>query len=499
MSIHLQRELDKLKRDLLLICSIVEEQVQKAIRALFDRDAELAREVQAMDDDVDRREINLEEECLKTLALYQPVAINLRQLIAALKINNDLERIGDMAVNIARKATALAQETAVEIPADFADMGEQTQSMLRRSLDSLVQMDVALARDVCACDDEVDQLKKKTPQPDRATDPPGSGAGRQHVAAALRFPQPGTDRRLRGEHRRRRDLHGRWPDREASGRLTEDPMRKRRLFWQLYPATLLIAVLALAAVALDTSSSVRRFYLARTAEDLEVEGPPGRRPDRRAPGGQAIRPRSTPSAKELGQRSATRLTVILPDGKVVGDSLESPPQMDNHGTRPEVVDALDDGKGVSLRDSQTLHRETVLCGRPGPRPRANAGRGAGGRFLGGDRRRPGGDSQPHPRRQPLDGRAAGRHQPDHRPPRRQTPGGAQPSRRMVRPRRPWASAFRPPIPRKSAAWPRRSTRWPPTWKTSSTRSCGSGTSATPFSRAWWKASWPSTPTNACSA
>ncbi|MGA2258264.1 MAG: phosphate signaling complex protein PhoU [Thermoguttaceae bacterium] len=161
MSIHLQREIDKLKRDLLLICSIVEEQVQKAVRALFDRDTELAREVQTMDEDVDRREINLEEECLKTLALHQPVAINLRQLIAALKINNDLERIGDMAVNIARKAAALASETAIEIPADFDDMGEQTQAMLRNSLDALVQMDAALARDVCVCDDQVDQLKKK--------------------------------------------------------------------------------------------------------------------------------------------------------------------------------------------------------------------------------------------------------------------------------------------------------------------------------------------------
>ncbi len=161
MSIHLQREIDKLKRDLLLICSIVEEQVQKAIRALFDRDPELAQEVQAMDEDVDRREINLEEECLKTLALHQPVAINLRQLIAALKINNDLERIGDMAVNIARKAVVLALETAVEIPADFAEMSERTQAMLRKSLDSLVQMDAALARDVCACDDEVDRLKRE--------------------------------------------------------------------------------------------------------------------------------------------------------------------------------------------------------------------------------------------------------------------------------------------------------------------------------------------------
>jgi phosphate transport system protein len=161
MSIHLQREIDNLKRDLMLICSIVEEQVQKAVRALFARDAELAHEVQAMDEDVDRREILLEEECLKTLALHQPVAINLRQLIAALKINNDLERIGDLAVNIARKAVDLASAVTVEIPADFLDMSEQTQAMLRKSLDALVQMDVALARDVCICDDEVDRLKKK--------------------------------------------------------------------------------------------------------------------------------------------------------------------------------------------------------------------------------------------------------------------------------------------------------------------------------------------------
>ena len=74
------------------------------------------------------------------------MAIDLRQLIAALKINNDLERIGDMAVNIARKAVVLATETGIEIPADFADMGEQTQAMLRHSLDSLVRIDAALAR-----------------------------------------------------------------------------------------------------------------------------------------------------------------------------------------------------------------------------------------------------------------------------------------------------------------------------------------------------------------
>ena len=162
MSIHLQREIDKLKRDLLLICSIVEEQVQKAIRALFDRDPELAREVQAMDEDVDRREINLEEECLKTLALHQPVAINLRQLIAALKINNDLERIGDMAVNIARKAAALAvgHGRSKSRPTS-PTWASRPRPCSATASTALVQMDVALARDVCACDDEVDQLKRK--------------------------------------------------------------------------------------------------------------------------------------------------------------------------------------------------------------------------------------------------------------------------------------------------------------------------------------------------
>ena len=160
MSIHLQREIDKIKRDLLLICSIVEEQVHKAVRALCNRDPRLAGEVQAMDEEVDCREIGLEEDCLKTLALHQPVAINLRQLVAALKINNDLERIGNMAVNIARNAAALAAEMAVELPADFAEMGEQTQAMLRTSLDALVQMDVTMARGVSVRDDAVDQFKK---------------------------------------------------------------------------------------------------------------------------------------------------------------------------------------------------------------------------------------------------------------------------------------------------------------------------------------------------
>jgi phosphate transport system protein len=159
MPIHLQREIEKLKKQLLLICAIVEEQVEKAIRALLERNTELAQDVERRDLEVDQREIEVEEECLKMLALYQPAAVDLRLIIAALKINNDLERIGDLAVNIAHKALAVATEPPMEIPFDLSGMWEKTQAMLRDSLDSLVNMDARLAEAVCARDDEVDRMK----------------------------------------------------------------------------------------------------------------------------------------------------------------------------------------------------------------------------------------------------------------------------------------------------------------------------------------------------
>jgi phosphate transport system protein len=159
MSIHLQREIERLKKHLLSLCAIVEEQVATAIRALVERDEPLAREVERRDAEIDQREIEVEEDCLKMLALYQPVAIDLRLIVAALKINNDLERIGDLAVNIAHKAAAFAAEPPLEIPFDIAGMWAKTQAMLRDSLDALVNMDARLAQSVCARDDEVDRMK----------------------------------------------------------------------------------------------------------------------------------------------------------------------------------------------------------------------------------------------------------------------------------------------------------------------------------------------------
>jgi phosphate transport system protein len=159
MSAHLQREIDRLKSRILSLCAIVEDQVEMAVRALLERNEELAREVERRDVEIDQREIEVEEECLKTLALYQPVATDLRLVVAALKINNDLERIGDMAVNIAHKAIGFVAEPSMEIPFDIAGMSEKTQAMLRNSLDALVNMDSKLAQAVCAGDDEVDRMK----------------------------------------------------------------------------------------------------------------------------------------------------------------------------------------------------------------------------------------------------------------------------------------------------------------------------------------------------
>ena len=161
MSVHLQREIERLKKNLLSLCAIVEDQVQMAVRALLDRDVEAALAVEERDADIDHREVEVEEECLKTLALHQPVAVDLRFIIAALKINNDLERIGDLAVNIARKAASFAGEPPMDIPFDIAGMWEKTQAMLRDSLDAMVNTDAALAARVCARDDEVDAIKRQ--------------------------------------------------------------------------------------------------------------------------------------------------------------------------------------------------------------------------------------------------------------------------------------------------------------------------------------------------
>lgn len=161
MSKHLQTEIEKLKRNLLYLSAVVEDSVQKAVRAIESRDPASAEEVLQTDLEIDRMEVEIEEECLKVLALHQPVAGDLRFIIAILKMNNELERIGDQAVNIAERAALLARRPKVDMPFDFALMAEKAKDMLKQSLDALVNRDAKLARRVCAADDAVDDMHKQ--------------------------------------------------------------------------------------------------------------------------------------------------------------------------------------------------------------------------------------------------------------------------------------------------------------------------------------------------
>jgi phosphate transport system protein len=156
MAIRLQKELEKLKKRILSLGAMVEERVHMAIQAVHTRDANLARKIVEMDSEIDENEVEVEEECLKLLALHQPVAVDLRFITAVIKINNDLERIGDQAVNIAQRIEYIARKPQAKVPFDYASMAEKTVSMLKQSLDALVNLDSDLAQKVRLKDDEVD-------------------------------------------------------------------------------------------------------------------------------------------------------------------------------------------------------------------------------------------------------------------------------------------------------------------------------------------------------
>lgn len=154
----LHKEINRLKQQLLGLVAIVEERVDMAVQSVDKRDEDLAKRVIAGDSEIDELEVELEEECLKVLALHQPVAIDLRVLIAVLKINNDLERIGDLAVDIAERGQYFATHQEVKLPFDFPGMAKKAQNMLQKSLDALVNLDVDLAKEVCIADDAVDDM-----------------------------------------------------------------------------------------------------------------------------------------------------------------------------------------------------------------------------------------------------------------------------------------------------------------------------------------------------
>ncbi len=161
MSIHLKRDLESLHQHIMSMCAMVEEVVHRAVAELVRPDVRVSQEIVDGDDEVDRWDVRIEEECLKILALHQPVAGNLRRVAAVMKIGWELERVADVAVNIAERAAGLAGAPEVPVPDKLHHMAQAALDMLRLALDAFVSLDSRLARDVCVQDDVVDALNRE--------------------------------------------------------------------------------------------------------------------------------------------------------------------------------------------------------------------------------------------------------------------------------------------------------------------------------------------------
>ena len=160
MSIHLIRDLDNLHRSVLTMCGRVEEMIYSAVEALHNRDYERAVEIIRRDDEVDRMDVEIEEECLKLLALHQPVAIDLRRITTVLRIGTELERVADLGVSIAERACGIVQSPEIAVPDNLKEMSRQALDMLHRSIDAYVHLDIRAAREVCLQDEAIDQLNR---------------------------------------------------------------------------------------------------------------------------------------------------------------------------------------------------------------------------------------------------------------------------------------------------------------------------------------------------
>ena len=158
METHFQQELTKLKEQLLKMGGLAERAISNAIDALVKRDTPLAEKTIGEDEKINKMELLIDEWCLKLLALHQPLAADLRFITSAMRINVELERIGDLAVNIAERVVSLNEEPQLKPYIDIPRMAEITKNMVKDVLDAFVNGDPDLARSVCQRDDQVDAL-----------------------------------------------------------------------------------------------------------------------------------------------------------------------------------------------------------------------------------------------------------------------------------------------------------------------------------------------------
>jgi len=158
---HFDRDLEELKSRLLRMGGTVEDLIVRAIESLRQRDRTLLEEAAGIESSIDREEVAIEEECLKLIALYQPVAGDLRFIASVLKINSELERMGDLALHIAERARALAGHTDTVLPNELREMAKRVQTMVHGSLEALVDQDSERALQVMHADDEVDAIHRQ--------------------------------------------------------------------------------------------------------------------------------------------------------------------------------------------------------------------------------------------------------------------------------------------------------------------------------------------------
>src|SRR5438876_3827970 len=156
---HFQEELERLKARLLEMGGLAEEQVRLAVQGLVQRDRALVARVLTSDHPINSLHIEIDSRCFTLIALHQPMAVDLRSIVAAVKINTDLERVGDLAINIAEAALRYANHPPVKRLIDIPNMATIAQTMLRDALDAFVKRDTALAQQVLSADDELDALK----------------------------------------------------------------------------------------------------------------------------------------------------------------------------------------------------------------------------------------------------------------------------------------------------------------------------------------------------
>jgi phosphate transport system protein len=156
----MQNDLNELHRDLLSMCGRVEDMIHRAVGQLSAPDLEQTRQLIQDDTDIDRWDVRIEDACLKILALYQPVAIDLRRITTVMKVSGELERVADLAVNIAERACGLLNAPQVTIPDQLKVMAERAVNALHHSIDAYVDLNSELARQVCMEDDQIDEMNK---------------------------------------------------------------------------------------------------------------------------------------------------------------------------------------------------------------------------------------------------------------------------------------------------------------------------------------------------